>query len=131
MLAEPQKERLALARRLRETADRSEQELRDALSRSYYSIYHVARAWVGPATGKLGHGRLRARVQGKDAQLAQTMRELYRFRERADYDPEMVVREYDGDLERFRLAVNRELERARAVYDLICEKIARESAGGL
>jgi hypothetical protein len=61
--------------------------------------------------------------------LADAIRELYRLRERADYDREMVSREYGGDVESFRLAVNRELERARATYKLIRREIAGESGG--
>lgn len=68
-------------------------------------------------------------MREKDAQLADAIRELYRLRERADYDREMVSREYGGDVESFRLAVNRELERARATYKLIRREIAGESGG--
>jgi hypothetical protein len=119
---------LTLAQRLRETADRSEQELRDALSRSYYSIYHAARAWVGSGKGGLGHGELQAKVRERDPELDDTIRDLYVLREKADYDPEMVGRDYEGDIERFRQAVNRALERSRAAYELIRRKVEGSSA---
>jgi hypothetical protein len=123
VLTEAHKERLALAQRLRESADRSEQELRNALSRSYYSIYHAARAWVGSERGGLGHGELQAKVRERDPELANTIRELYILREKADYDPEMVGREDKGDIERFRRRVNEALERSRAAYEAIRKKI--------
>jgi len=123
VLTEAQRERLALAQRLRESADRSEQELRDALSRSYYSIYHVARAWVASERSRVGHLELREKVQGIDPQLAEAIRRLQKLREMADYDPEMVDRDYGGDIESFRRAVNEELGRSRAVYNLIRKKL--------
>lgn len=119
VLTEAQKDRLALASRLRQSADRSEQELRDALSRSYYSVYHAARAWVGSGKGGLGHGELEAKVRERDPELADTIHEFHILREKADYDPEMVGRDYKGDIERFRQRVNEALERSRAAYELI------------
>ena len=125
MLTEAQKSRLALARRLRESADRSEQELRDALSRSYYSVYQAARAWLLSEKGRVGHTELQQKVREVNSQLADAIRDLHTLREKADYDPDMVRREY-GDVESFRLAVNRELERARTTYSMICIEIAWE-----
>ena len=123
MLAEPQNERLALARRLRETADRSEQELRDALSRSYYSIYHVARAWVAGERSRIGHKELIAKVREKDQQLADDIDRLRKLCETADYNPNMVRRDYNDDLETFRLEVNKELQASRALYNFLCKKL--------
>ena len=129
VLTEAQIDRLVLAQRFRESADRSEQELRDALSSSYYSVYHAARAWLVSAKSRVGHSELEGRVRERNPQLADTIRDLHTLREKADYDPEMVRREY-GDVERFRLAVNRELERARAAYNLIRKEIGRKPENG-
>jgi hypothetical protein len=62
-------------------------------------------------------------VREKDPQLADTIARLRKLRETADYDPDMVSRDYNGDLESFRLEVNRELQSSRAVYDLLCKKV--------
>jgi uncharacterized protein (UPF0332 family) len=118
--------RLDLARKLRESADSSsEQELRNALSRSYYSIYHAARIWVGREQGGLSHDGLERAVRQRDPQLAEDLKELYRLRENADYNAQMLSRDYESDIERFRLAVNQALDKARTVYRRICDEIER------
>ena len=123
MVTEAQKDRLALAQGLRECADRSEQELRDALSRSYYSIYHVARAWVAGERTRIGHKELEAKVREKDQHLADDIDRLRKLRETADYDPDMVRRDFNGDLESFRLEVNKELQTSRGIYSRLCRKL--------
>lgn len=123
MLTDTERQRLALAEGMRENADRSEQELRDALSRSYYSVYHAARVWAGKEEGGLGHKRLIEEVKKKDSQVAKDLGELYRLRENADYDPQMVARDYNGDLERFRTMVSEKLDKARGVYNRILTEI--------
>jgi hypothetical protein len=62
-------------------------------------------------------------VRERDPELADAIRELYILREKADYDPEMVGRDYKGDVAEFRQRVNEVLERSRRAYDRICEKI--------
>ncbi len=122
--------RLELARKLRESADHSsEQELRNALSRSYYSLYHAARVLVGKEQGGLSHDTLINRVADTDAGLAETLRELHRLRENADYNPNMMRHDYTGDLERFRLAVGEALDRGRRAYYRILSEIANPQAG--
>jgi uncharacterized protein (UPF0332 family) len=109
--------RLELARKLRERADHSsEQELRDALSRSYYSLYHAARVLIGREKGGLGHDKLREEVQTIDSELAATLKDLYRLRENADYNPEMVAQLYAGDMERFREGAEEALQRGSDAY---------------
>ena len=120
-----------MAQALRESADSSsEQELRNALSRSYYSIYHAARVWVGKEQGGLSHGDLEHAVRLKDPQLAEDFKELYRLRENADYSAQMLSRNYEGDIERFRLAVIEALNKARIVYRRILDEIYGQGAKG-
>jgi len=123
--------RLAMAQALRESADSSsEQELRNALSRSYYSIYHAARVWVEREQGSLSHGKLQHAVQEKDPKVAEDIKALYRLREDADYNAEMLSRDYGGDIERFRLAVIEALNKARIVYRQILDEIYGQGAKG-
>ena len=125
--------RLSLAEKLRESADHSsEQELRDALSRSYYSVYHAARVLVGKEQGRLKHGELQDKLKeiskrGEiDEKLAEAVKELYRLRENADYTPEMVIRDYGSDLERFRSPVAANLEKGRETYRQIVSLIEKQ-----
>ena len=46
---------------------------------------------IGREKGGLGHDRLREEVQAIDSELAATLKDLYRLRENADYNPEMVA----------------------------------------
>ena len=91
--------------------------MRDALSRSYYSLYHLARVLIGREEGGLDHGSLQKEVRQKyGVALADTLRELYRLRENADYNPEMVAQFYAGDIERFREGAEEALQRGSDVY---------------
>ena len=117
MANDQRKARLELARKLRDRADHSsEQELRDALSRSYYSLYHAARVRIGREKGGLGHDRLREEVQAIDSELAATLKDLYRLRENADYNPEMVAQLYADNMERFREEADEALQRGSDAY---------------
>jgi hypothetical protein len=62
-------------------------------------------------------------MRERDPELADTIRGLYILREKADYDPDMVGRDYKGDIARFRQGVNEALERSRAAYEQIRKKI--------
>ena len=122
--------RIELARRLRESADHSsEQELRAALSCSYYSLYHAARVLVGRATGGLDHDSLRREVEKIDQDLAHTLKDLYRLRENADYNPGMMTQFYGGDVERFRKEVEEALQRGLDAYRQILALISGNGAG--
>lgn len=120
--------RLRLADKLRGSADHSsEQELRDALSRSYYSVYHAARVLVGKEKGGLTHDALQRAVERVDIKLAADLKELHRLRENADYNPDMVRRDYAGDLEQFRRAVEGALKRGRETYTQIVSMVGQQT----
>ena len=122
-LSQQQNMRLVLAGGLRELADRSSQsELRDALSRSYYSLFHAGLVLLGREW--IRHENLPKELERIDAGLAQTVRELSKLRESADYDPEMVTRDYGGDIERFRESVQDALRRGLDAYRQIVALIS-------
>jgi uncharacterized protein (UPF0332 family) len=112
---EQQKSRLALAEGLRQRADHSsESELRDALSRSYYSLFHVGVVLLGRE--RIRHENLPKELESIDPALARTVRELSKLRVSADYEPDMLKRDFGGDLELFRLKASEALERGRIAY---------------
>jgi len=114
-LNERQKSRLALAEGLRERADHSsESELRDALSRSYYSLFHVGVVLLG--LERIRHANLPKELERLDPGLARTVRELSKLRESADYEPDMLKRDFGGDLELFRMKTSEAIERGRIAY---------------
>jgi uncharacterized protein (UPF0332 family) len=99
--------RLELAKALRELADgSSEAALRNALSRSYYSIFHAANVLFG----KVSHGDIARKLGSIDLELESQVEKLQQLRSQADYDPNFVDREFKGDLERFRLDVRRQVD---------------------
>ena len=124
-LSDQQKARLALAEGLRERADHSsESELREALSRSYYSLFHAGlvlleRDWIR-------HENLPKELASIDPRLAQTVAELSKLRESADYDPDLVAREFKGDLEQFRVKTAVDVERGRTAYRKLREEIDKK-----
>ena len=124
-LSAEQRKRLALAEGLRQLADHSsESELRDALSRSYYSLFHASlvlldREWIR-------HENLPRELKEIDEELAQNVAELSKLREGADYDPDLLRREeYNGDLEVFRVKTADVLERGRTAYRKILDEIGK------
>ena len=114
--------RLALAKALRELADGStEAALRNALSRSYYSIFHAANVLLG----KVSHGDIAKRLGAIHVELEARVEKLQQLRALADYDPKLVEREYKGDLEQFRLDVRKQVEEGLSVFNRILREIER------
>jgi uncharacterized protein (UPF0332 family) len=126
-LNEQQYARLALAQGLRQRADHSsESELRDALSRSYYSLFHVGLVLLGREW--IRHENLPKELESIDRDLARTVGELSKLRESADYDPNMLTRDFSGDLELFRLKASGALERGRTAYQRLLDEIRKKVA---
>jgi len=122
-LSEQQRKRLALAEGLRQLADHSsESELRDALSRSHYSLFHASLVLLGREWVR--HENLPKELEHVDQELARTVAELSKLREGADYDPDLLGREeYKGDLEVLRVKTADALERGRTAYRKILDEI--------
>jgi hypothetical protein len=123
--SEEQRSRLALAEGLRRLADHSsESELGDSLSRSYYSLFHAILVLLGQP--RIRHEDLPKRLEPVDAQLAGTVREPSKLRERADYVPDLLAREYKGSLELFRVTTAEALERGRTCYRRLLDEIGKK-----
>jgi uncharacterized protein (UPF0332 family) len=118
--------RLELAKALRELADgSSEAALRNALSRSYYSIFHAANVLFG----KVSHGDIAKRLGSVDLELEAQVEKLQQLRSQADYDPNFVEREFKGNLEQFRLDVRRQVDEGLSVFNRILREIERNARG--
>jgi uncharacterized protein (UPF0332 family) len=118
--------RLQLAKALRELADgSSEAALRDALSRSYYSIFHAANVLFG----KVSHSDIAERLGNLDAELGPRVDRVQQLRSLADYDPRLVEREFKGDLEQFRLDVRQQVDEGLSIFNWILSEIERNTLG--
>jgi uncharacterized protein (UPF0332 family) len=119
--------RLRFARDLRELADRSSEiELRNALSRSYYSIYHAAKVlWP-----KVDHHNIAEEMGKLDRQTGLEIEVLQKLRSQADYDPQFVEREFEGSLELFRIQVQERVEQGRRIFRRLTDEIGRQSVVG-
>ena len=116
--------RLALAKALRELADgSSEAALRNALSRSYYSIFHAANVLLGKVT----HEDIAERLGEVDLDLGTRVKKLRQLRSQADYDPTFVEREFKGDLEKFQLDARERINEGLTVFNRILGEIDRSS----
>jgi len=118
--------RLELAKALRELADgSSEAALRNALSRSYYSIFHAANVLFG----KVSHSDIAKRLGSVDLELEAQVEKLQQLRSQADYDPNFVEWEFKGNLEQFRLDVRRQVDEGLSVFNRILREIERNARG--
>jgi hypothetical protein len=117
--------RLELAYRLREMADKSsEAELRSSLSRSYYSILHVANVFLRK---KVSHHNIVEELSKLDIEKGSSVEILQKLRQQADYDPSFVEREFGGDIELFRVEVQRKVEDGRAVFRWMTDNLSNDN----
>jgi hypothetical protein len=72
------------------------------------------------------HENLPKELASIDPQLAQTVAELSKLRESADYDPDLLAREFEGKLELFREKTADALERGRTAYRRLLDEIDRK-----
>ena len=125
------KSRLALAEALRESADHSsEQALRDALSRSYYSVFHAGCTLLG--RGYKSHKeflRDLADSSKVNTKLAADVRSVYMLRIRADYVFDAIARFYADSLEEFRQRAVEGLRLGQEVYREL-DRIQKEVQDG-
>lgn len=116
MLSEDQKQAVARYLRLAQglfdtvgvSAASSEYEVRNSISRLYYSFFHASVAlllsigWDVDAISK-DHGRLHDEVQARMGKwMGRFLKALYRSRCRCDYDTTMFEKLYGGDIEKAR-----------------------------
>ncbi len=121
---------LELARGLRDLADGlNEAELRNSLSRSYYSIYHAARVLAKVRKyKKVTQGNIVEVMSEVDAQLGVRVKKLKDLRHKADYDETYVQSEFGGNLGSFRNEVRQRVDDGLVVYREIILEIERRQA---
>lgn len=121
-------ERRVLATALRQSADHylSEQALRDALSRSYYSVFHLGCILLGKGYGSHKqflrdlHGKL-----GASDDLWEKVKRLQQLRIQADYRFDALRRFYGGDPENLQRAAFDGLALGREVYSDLLDRIVQ------
>lgn len=120
--------RLRLAAALRGSADHylSEQALRDALSRSYYSVFHLGCTLLGKGYGNHDEFWKDLRDKVKSDGLSKRVESLREWRITADYRFDAVTRDYGGDPERFRNAASEALKLGQQVFNDLAERIDKD-----
>ncbi len=91
----------------------SEHEIRNALSRCYYSFFHLSHVVLGRYRG---HELVATEIGDLDNALGQFVTTLQALRIEADYIPDVVRREYGGELAEYRLRANLVLAQAEAQF---------------
>jgi uncharacterized protein (UPF0332 family) len=97
----------------------TEYDVRNGRSRLYYAFFHASLAFLLSKGENIDayrwkHGDVHAAVgrhMGK--YLGKFVRDLYRSRLKADYEPRFFSRSYGGDIERARVDARTELDRAK------------------
>lgn len=128
-----QEERRAFAAALRQSADHylSEQALRNALSRSYYSVFHLGCILLGKGYGS--HEEFLRDLQGKlgpSDDLWEQVKRLQELRIQADYRFDGLRRIYGGDPEKFQQAAFEGLALGRQVYNELRQRIEQGHKDG-
>jgi len=117
-----------MAQALRESADHylSEQALRDALSRSYYSVFHLGCTLLGKGYGNHDEFLKDLGEKVKNDGLSEGVKRLREWRITADYKFDAIARDYGGDSERFRNAASEALKLGQGVYKDLADRIDKE-----
>jgi len=89
--------------------DASEWEVRNAISRAYYAVFHMCHAWFSAsACGQASeHLTCTGRSMWSSVRFWQRLAHFHSLRKDADYNPRMVeAKEYQGSLDTFRIRAN-------------------------
>lgn len=104
--------------------DSSEFEIRNALSRSYYALFHVCHAWLAmknvPSGRRKRHETLINEIRIKRGkEFGDRLEGFWVLRKRADYDePELFgAAPFGRDLDKFRLSATGDQGRMAAEFD--------------
>jgi uncharacterized protein (UPF0332 family) len=128
-------ERLRLAKGFLATtellADANEYEIRNALSRCYYAMYHVCNALLA-AKGdppRTTHKDLQKEIRRSLGDpFSDNLKKWQVRRERADYESDWVAQAYSGDVKQFRDAAVTILEEVRTEFERYGVLITTEEA---
>jgi uncharacterized protein (UPF0332 family) len=106
------------------SASATEIEVRNAISRGYYAVYHICNAWLAsenvPASRRRQHVDVQQEVGRKlGDQYKSRLHDLHALRKDADYTADWLSNHaFLGDLERFRIAGLGSLGRMHAEFDV-------------
>ncbi len=101
--------------------DSGEFEIRNALSRSYYALFHVCHAWLAmknvPLSRRKNRPDLFEGIRGKRGkEFGDRLDSFWLLRKKADYD-EPVFFEFEGDLDKLRLSAREDQGRMEAEFE--------------
>jgi uncharacterized protein (UPF0332 family) len=102
-------------------------EIRNALSRSYYALFHVCHAWLAmknvPLTKRRNRPGLFEQIRRKRGnEFAERLDSFWLLRKRADYD-EPVLSESEGDLGKLLLSAREEQSRMEAEFQAYASEV--------
>ena len=105
--------------------------MRDALSRSYYAVFHAGCVLIGKGFGNHSGFLTELRgVLGDDADgqsVIDKVEEIRNLRIQADYISDAVERFYGGKLDKFRDAAVNGLKLGQEVYGVLVNRIAAKN----
>jgi len=113
---------LGLFLSVRVSATSTEYEVRNGFSRLYYAFFHASLAFLLSQGENIDvyrrtHGDVHAAIDRRMGKyLGRFLRELYRSRLQADYEPGFFERTYGRDIERARADAQNSLDRANPNY---------------
>ncbi len=108
---------------VRLSAKSSEHDIRNAYSRLYYSFFHLGHVLLGRY---YNHDELPKRIRKRDAALGQFVEALRKFRIEADYIPDIVSRQYNGNVEAYRVKAEQVLLEAEIEFDRMLKLCQRK-----
>jgi uncharacterized protein (UPF0332 family) len=107
--------------------DASEWEIRNAISRGYYAVFHMCHAWLAfrDVAKPSEHLTLRRTVHIELGEVSgQRLAHFYALRKDADYNPWMLeAQEYSGSLDTFRERASKRLEQMKAEFERYWNRI--------
>lgn len=110
--------------------DSNEFEIRNALSRSYYALFHACHGWLAmknvPQSRRKHRQPLFAEIRSKRGkEFGDRLEGFWFLRKKADYDDPELFRpgSFQGDLERFRLSAREDLGRVEKEFDPYASEI--------
>jgi uncharacterized protein (UPF0332 family) len=111
--------------------DWDEFQLRNALSRSYYALFHACHGWLAmknvPKSRRKHHQLMFAQIRTKRGrEFGDRLEGFWLLRMTADYDdPQLFHPDSAGvDLESFRLSVGEDLDRMKTEFDAYASEIS-------
>jgi len=114
--------------------DASEWEIRNAISRAYYAVFHMCHAWLAlrQVAKPSEHLTLHRTVHVELGEVSgQRMAHFHALRKDADYNPRMVeAKEYQGSLDTFRIRASARLGQMRAEFESYRKRIDEITENG-